>query len=98
MRERHAVADRFDLAFRVKRAHRLIVLASGVTQQKIAVFAQNAVDKRRIAGGKLADRAHAQTVQPVAGAFATYRSVFAGKVHTRCLKFRAKTVVPSGFL
>ena len=70
VRERHAVADRFDLAFRVKRAHRLIVLASGVTQQKIAVFAQNAVDKRRIAGGKLADRAHAQSVQPVAGAFA----------------------------
>ena len=79
MRERHAVADRFDLSFRVKRAHRLIVLASGVTQQKIAVFAQNAVDKRRIAGGQLADRAHAQSVQPVAGAFADIQECVRGQ-------------------
>ena len=79
VRERHAVADRLDLALGVKRAHRLIVLASGVTQQKIAVFAQNVVDKCRIAGGKLADRAHAQSVQPVAGAFADIQECVRGQ-------------------
>ena len=56
------------------------------------------MDKRRIAGRKLADRAHAQSVQPVAGAFADIEQrvrgqgphalpeVLAGK-HGRAVRF-----------
>ena len=70
VRERHAVADRLDLALGVKRAHRLVILAAGVAQQHIAALAENAVQERRVARRQLTDGTHAQPVQAVAGAFA----------------------------
>ena len=48
------------------------------------------MDKRRIAGGKLADRAYAQSVQPVAGAFADRQERVRGQGPHALLEILAK--------
>ena len=77
--EGHAVAYALDLALGVKRAHRFIVLAPRVAQQRVTLFAEYAVHKGRVACSQIADRMHAQTVQPRGGTPADIKQRVCGK-------------------